>query len=307
MTTPRLFLLIIAFLGMTGPASAAVLVTIKPVHSIVTAVTDGIEEPDLLLDGTVSVHLDRIKPSVLRSLQDADLVVWVGEGIETLLASAIEQLPDTVRVITLANADLPSQLPLRDSHDHEHLDQHSDDHEFKLDPHLWLDPVNAAAIADIVAETLAELYPTQRQVYLQNAREFKASLANTVETVASHVSDVSDKPYLVFHDSLQYFENRFALNNAGVVTYQPQVAPSARHLKALKQSITDKGINCILTEPQFETSSIKTVVSDASINYRSIDPLASMLPSGVGLYQQWLLDTAIAIRDCLNPPAKTVE
>ena len=168
--------LIAALLGMTGVANSAVLVTIKPVHSIVAAVTEGVAEPDLLLDGTVSPHLDRIKPSVLRSLRKADLVIWVGEGIETFLTSAIAQLPESVQVITLAESDLPTLLPLRDSHDHAHK---NGDHNNKLDPHLWLDPVNAAAIADIVAERLAVLYPTERQVFLENAKQFKSCLLYT--------------------------------------------------------------------------------------------------------------------------------
>ena len=93
-------------------AGASVLVTIKPVHSIVASVTKGVSEPALLLDGTVSPHLDRIKPSTLRALRKADLVVWVGEGVETFLSSAIAQLPESIAVITLSESELPLQLSL---------------------------------------------------------------------------------------------------------------------------------------------------------------------------------------------------
>jgi zinc transport system substrate-binding protein len=297
----RLILLAVAWLGVCPAAGAAVLVTIKPVHSIVAAVTDGVVEPDLLLDGTVSPHLDRLRPSTLRSLRQADLVVWAGEGVETFLAPAITQLPEAVLVINLSQAGLPTQLPLRNAHSG-HIDDHRKSNN-TLDAHLWFDPHNAAAIADLVAAALVEIDPDNAQVYTDNSKRFKDSLAATVEKVQQQLSVVSDKPFLVFHDALQYFEKRFSLNNAGVVTYQPQVAASARHLRALQQLIKTQSIRCILTEPQLESRTVRSVVDNANLHYAVIDPLASQMETGAGLYEAWLFETATVIHDCLSHSA----
>ena len=86
------------------------------------------------------------------------------------------------------------------------------------------------------------------------------------------------------------------------MTYQPQVAASAGHLKSLQKTIAEQSVRCILTEPQFESRTVRSAVSDNNIQYATVDPLASNLPSGADLYRLWLLDTSATIRDCLNQP-----
>ena len=305
MSIARLILLAVGWLGLCPAAGAGVLVTIKPLHSIVSAVTDGVVEPALLLDGSVSPHLDRLRPSTLQSLHQADLLVWAGEGVETFLAPAVAQLPGTVSVINLSKAGLPTQLPLRNAHSG-HIEDHGKATN-KLDAHLWFDPHNAAAIADLVAAKLVEIDPDNARVYTDNSEKFKASLAATVDKVRQQLSGVSEKPFLVFHDALQYFEQRFSLNNAGVVTYQPQVAASAWHLRALQQLIETQSIHCILTEPQLESRTVRSVVDNAELHYAVIDPLASQMEASAGLYEAWLVETAMIIHDCLSHSAVTVD
>ncbi len=299
----RLILLVAVLVAVPASAGASVLVTIKPVHSIVASVTKGVSEPALLLDGTVSPHLDRIKPSTLRALRKADLVVWVGEGVETFLSSAIAQLPESIAVITLSESELPLQLPLRDSHaKHGHIDHHNDS-ENQLDAHLWFDPYNAAAIADLVASKLTEIDPAHARQYAANSQRFKDTLTTAVDELQAQLSDVTTVPFLVFHDALQYLEHRFSLSNAGVVTYQPQVAASAGRLKDLQQLIETQSIRCILTEPQLESRTVRSVVNNTDIRYAVVDPLASQMDSGPGLYLAWLTATLNTIHDCLlyNP------
>ena len=67
-------------------------VSIKPLHSLVSAVTDGVTEPVLLLDGFSSPHTTPLKPSTRRHVQNADIVVWVGAGVEVFLARIVENL-----------------------------------------------------------------------------------------------------------------------------------------------------------------------------------------------------------------------
>ena len=78
-----------------------VVVSLKPIHSLVAGVMGEAGEPRLLLKGTASPHTYQMRPSDARALGKADLIVWVGEPMETFLHRAIENLGSRSRVVTL--------------------------------------------------------------------------------------------------------------------------------------------------------------------------------------------------------------
>ena len=90
------------------PASASepahVVASIKPIHSLVAGVMRGAGEPKLLIAGGASPHTYSLKPSDARALQDADVIFWVGNDLETFLEKPLSGLPKMARVVELAAA-----------------------------------------------------------------------------------------------------------------------------------------------------------------------------------------------------------
>ncbi|MEM7256851.1 MAG: zinc ABC transporter substrate-binding protein [Pseudomonadota bacterium] len=292
--------LALLLLSAVGNAKAVtVAVTIKPLHSIAAAVMHGVDSPQLLLDGTVSPHIDRIRPSLLRTMRAADLFIWIGPGLESFLAPAVNELPDKVSVLTASEQTLAASIALRDSH-HDHSVEHHDHEKAIVDPHLWLDPANAAAIAQAIATQLAQIDPGNATQYAANARDFAAQMTALVAFGDALLVSSKQAPFVLFHDFAQYLENRFALNNAGVVTYQPQVSASARHLKALQRSIEALNVSCVLTEPQFEDRAVRALHTGSNIRYAVIDPLASAYEPNASLYTVWFRDTLHHLHECLS-------
>ncbi len=123
----------------TQPAWAdgpSVVATIKPVHSLAAAVMDGVAEPALLIRSGGSPHTYALRPSEARALESADVVIWVGEALETFLERPLETLASDARIVTLLEADGLRLLEVReggawDSHDHgDHAEaEHHDDHD----------------------------------------------------------------------------------------------------------------------------------------------------------------------------------
>lgn len=127
-------------------ASAApdVVVSIKPIHSLVASIMKGVGEPSLIVDGAASPHTYSLKPSNARALENADVVFWVGHGLEAFLVKPLEALPKGAKVVELEDASGLTKLPFREggafeSHDHgehgdhaaagEDHDEHAHDHE----------------------------------------------------------------------------------------------------------------------------------------------------------------------------------
>ena len=126
------------FLGSAHPGAAAadaatgVVASIKPVHSLVSAVMQGTGEPHLIMRGTESPHTFNLRPSDAAVLQDARVVFLIGEAIETSLLDAAGTLARDARIVTLFEAEGLTHRPLREggafeAHDHDHHGHHEDE------------------------------------------------------------------------------------------------------------------------------------------------------------------------------------
>ncbi len=125
-----------ALLSVPALAEPAVVVSIKPVHGLVTRLMEGVGEPTLLIDGATSPHAFTLRPSQAAALAEADLVVWVGPALESSLQTPVANLGTDARVITAVALDGLTVLPAREGglweghhhHDHGHDDDGHDDH-----------------------------------------------------------------------------------------------------------------------------------------------------------------------------------
>lgn len=129
-----------ALLLLASPVSAAaeppaVVVSIKPLHGLASALMEGVGEPTLLLDGTASPHGYSLRPSEARALSDAELVFWVGPTLETFLIQPLDSLAEKADVVTAGGLRGLVFLEAREGglwegHDHEahaHEGHHDDD------------------------------------------------------------------------------------------------------------------------------------------------------------------------------------
>lgn len=116
---------LIAVSPATALADVNVVASIKPVHSLVAAVMEGVGEPGLIVEGAGSPHTYAMKPSQAQMLEDANLVFWVGPGIETFLEKPLETIGTSATAVELMDASDLVKLPIREggtfeAHDHGH-------------------------------------------------------------------------------------------------------------------------------------------------------------------------------------------
>ncbi|MDZ3836483.1 MAG: zinc ABC transporter substrate-binding protein ZnuA [Rhodospirillales bacterium] len=292
--------------------------SIPPVHSLVAAVMAGVGEPKLLVKGGASPHTASLRPSDAAALQKADLVFWIGGGLEAFLAKPLAALPDRAKVVSLDAAPGVRLLPVRqggvwDGHggaheheEHEHAEEHDDDHgadghgEGALDMHIWLDPENAKAMATAVAQALAEADPARADVYAGNAKALHRRLAALDEELRAQLAPVAGKPYIVFHDAYQYFEARYGLSPAGAITISPERAPGAKTLSEIRERIRTSGAACVFREPQFEPDLVKTVIGGSFARVGVLDPIGADILPGAEAYPTLLSQMASSLRDCLG-------
>ena len=302
-----LLLSIISILSYSSFANAEtkVVVSIKPVHSLVSYVMDGVGKPSLLVDGSASPHTFQLKPSHATMLQEADVVFWIGEDLESFLEDPLDSIANDARKVTLMESDQIDLLKFREKNVFEdHHDDH-DEHEGHDDPghphgehdiHFWLDPEIAKTIVSIASEELSAIDPANKSIYSSNAANAINDLDQLIDNTRSKIN--SDATYIVFHDAYQYFEQRFGIEVIGALTVNPEVLPGAKQLAEIREVIEHESVNCLFSEPQFNPSIAETIASDTGIKSAVLDPLGAELEPGKDLYFDLIGDMASSFENC---------
>ena len=288
-----------------------VVVTLKPVHSLVAQVMAGAGTPHLIVDGAASPHTFTLKPSGARAISEADVFIRISEALEPFTRKVAEALPPSVKLISLIDAPGVIVLPQRhgetfEKHEqHEagaadHDENHDEDKGGGKDGHIWLDPINAKAIVATIAKVLSETYPESAEKFSANAAALTAKLDALNSEIETQLAAVKDKPFIVFHDSMQYFERRYGLAAAGSVTITPDVQPGAKRLTAVRKKIADLGAVCVFAEPAFQPNLVAAVTEGSKARAGTLDPEAVLLTAGPELYFDLMRGLAQAMRSCFS-------
>ena len=364
---------ILSILTFFTPANAEIKVvaSIKPIHSLASYLMDGIAKPDLIVDGYASPHGFAMKPSHAKMLQNADLIFWVGEDLESFLEKPLSSIAKKAEKIELMETKGLQVLKFRernifdehdhddhghddhgkkeddhddhghddhgkkeddhdhddhgkkeddhdhddhgkkeDDHDHDHDDhgKKEDDHDDhghddhdghahgEFDPHIWLDPINAKAMLNEMAEHLIENDPKNESKYKSNLTKALQEIDKlTIDVMTDLSNSVSS---IVFHDAYQYFEERFNVKVLGAFTVNTDVMPGAEQLAEIREIIEHDKVACVFSEPQFNPDIINAVAKDMKIKTGVLDPLGATLDPGKDLYFNLIRNMSASFKGC---------
>jgi zinc transport system substrate-binding protein len=295
-------------------AEIKVVASIKPIHSLVSYVMDGVGTPNILVDGSSSPHSFQLKPSHAKMLQDADIVFWIGEDLESFLETPLSSIATNAAKITLMELDDIELLKFREKHifdkhdDHEehaeehaeeqaeHEDHHDEHNHGEFDIHFWLDPEIAKVMVKSIARELSDIDVANKSIYKANALKAIGELDELIEATKLKIN--KDASYVVFHDAYQYFEQRFGIEVLGALSVNPEILPGAKQLAEIREVIEHENVKCIFSEPQFNPSIAKTIAADMDVKAAVLDPLGAELEPGKDLYFDLIGDMASSFESC---------
>jgi zinc transport system substrate-binding protein len=297
-------------------AEIKVVTSIKPIHSITSYIMDGVGSPDLIVDGYNSPHNFQLKPSHAKMLQNADLVIFVGEGIEEFLEKPLESIAKDAKKFALLEQSGFKKLKFREKNIFEEHDDH-DDHDKKAkkkddhddhghddhghghgeyDPHIWLDPINAKAMIKKITKLLSKMDKENSSTYKSNSKKAIKEIDMIVKEIKSEMN--KDLKFVVFHDAYQYFENRFDISVLGALTVNTDVLPGAEQLSEIREVIEHENVNCIFSEPQFNPDIINAIAMDTNVKTGVLDPLGATLEPGKDLYFDLIRNISKSFKGC---------
>lgn len=298
-----------AFLSVTATnASAAVVASLKPLGFVAAAIADGVTETQVLLPDGASEHDYSLRPSDVKRLQNADLVVWIGPEMEAFMQKSAQKVPDAHKVTI---SELSGVKPLlmkgsdddEDEHEHAHAEgEKSDEHHHhgEYNMHLWLSPEIARLSAVAIHDKLVELMPQSRAKLDANLKDFEAKLASTDEQVGRELAPVKGKGYFVFHDAYGYYEKHYGLTPLGHFTVNPEIQPGAQRLHEIRTELVEQKATCVFAEPQFRPAVVEAVARGTSVRMGTLDPLGMNIQLGKASYSQFLSQLANHYASCLK-------
>lgn len=314
---------------LTAPimANADVLASVKPLGFIASSIADGVTGTQVLVPQGASPHDYSLKLSDIQKVKSADLVLWIGEDVDSFLDKPIRQL-ERKKVITIA--DLADVEPLLsqahhehshgdgdDEHAHEHKHEHQHGHEnhehgehhhghdhdhhegLTTNWHVWYSPAISKVIAQKLADKLTAQFPDKKEKIAQNLADFNRTLAEQSEKITAQLANAKDKGFYVFHDAYGYFNDAYGLKQTGYFTINPLVAPGAKTLAQIKEEIAEHKVNCLFAEPQFTPKVIDALAKGTKVNVGRLDPIGDKVELGKNAYVNFLQATADSYTECL--------
>ncbi|WP_319783410.1 zinc ABC transporter substrate-binding protein ZnuA [Oceanisphaera sp. IT1-181] len=319
-----LLLLFVSLLLSSQARAVEVLTSIKPLQLIASAITQGGSAPQLLLPPGSSPHDYALRPSDVRKVKKADLVLWVGPELEVFLTRLLEDQTNSLALLpelnaNALNAEHDSDHGHKDAHHHEdahHSHEISDAHNTDKivvanpdeaeshdhsgqDAHIWLDPHQANNIAALLAARLIELDPDSIDRYQENLATFQARLKKADQKIAAQLAPVKGIGYFVFHDAYGHWERHYQLSSLGHFTVNPARAPGAKTVASIHQALKQSQAVCVFAEPQFQPAVVNAVLRNTQARSGILDPLATDITPSPDSYFVFMQQLADAMTGCL--------
>jgi zinc transport system substrate-binding protein len=264
--------------------------SIKPMHSLVCAITKGITNPKLLVDGNFSPHHFQITPSQAKAIKKAKVIIWIGPAYEKPLYNHLQNVDASILV--LQNCPSIKIKPLRNGAfwDKKSCCSHYDHdvNQMNMDGHIWLDPEIMLQVVDVVLEHLIHNYPNHKEKLKANAANYRVRLKKLQSDLKLKMLPYKGETYIIQHDGNQYFDEAFGTRTIATISIDPSIPPNAGHMLKLRQAVLNKEIHpkCLFSERQMDGALAKNYADSLKIPFGALDYLGTDIPSGEFAYEQ---------------------
>ena len=243
---------------------------LPPVAFIASAVVGDRGKVAALLPEGRSPHDYSPRPADIRNAGKARFFFTTGMNFEN---SAIRALPKNVEVIDVSKNIHrrrfdDGQECCHDGEDHGHH-HHGDD---VLDPHVWLSPANAILIAKSISDALCTADPENKEVYLNNLREFTGKLSELDALIKKQLANYPDRTVLVYHPAFGYFTDAYKLRQHPLEINGREM--TAVQLAGVIGKAQKENIKVVFVQPQFNPRTAEELARRIGGTAVPLDPLA---------------------------------
>jgi len=270
------FGLALLMFSFASHAALRVVTTTQDLAAIAEAVGGEQVKVQSLTKGTRDPHFATAKPSMIRKVFRADLLLLIGADMEIGWLPPLLQSARNARVQpgNPGYLDLSGVVPLLGKINGPVSRAMGDVHA-KGNPHYWLDPRNGVRMAQAIATRLGELDPAHKDNFQRRFKAFSRTMDDKLPVWQSKLDRLKGRPVISYHKSFVYLASAFGFRIVDEVEPIPGIAPSAASLNALITRIQNEHIGLLVMEPYYERRSARYLHERTGIH-------VAVLPQSVG-------------------------
>ena len=263
-------------------------------HVHVTSLTQPGQEP----------HDLEISARQTAQLEEADAALYL-KGLQPSVDEAIGQSPiatkiDAAELTTLEEHGTEAGHADEHGDEHAHEDEHGHDHEGG-DPHIWLDPVRYAEVAEGVGKAFQKADPDHAADYRANTAALVKDLKTLDEKFRTGLANRKTDVFLTTHAAFGYLAERYGLTEEAISGLDPDTEPSGARVKELQKIAKEDGVTTVFYETLVSDRTAKTLAGDTGLRTDVLDPVEGITDHSRGEdYFQVMEANLTALRTALG-------
>ncbi|MEV6835460.1 metal ABC transporter substrate-binding protein [Streptomyces sp. NPDC051133] len=239
-------------------------------HVHVTSLTTPGQEP----------HDLELSPRQIGSIEDSDAVLYL-KGLQPAVDDAVAQSPVRTKIDAASLTTLENHGDEVGGHAAAH-DTHPGEEPAGRDPHIWLDPVRYAQVAQGVGDAFAKADPKHAADYRKNTVKLVGKLDALNFAFEQSLAHTKTKVFITTHAAFGYLAERYGLTEEAVTGLDPDSEPSAARIKDLESMARADGVSTVFYETLVSDKTAQTVAHDANLRTDVLDPLEGITAKSRG-------------------------
>lgn len=254
----------------SNSSTPTAIVSVSPYNTFVSSIAGDTVNVKVAVPANYNPHLFEPTPKHMENFQKASIWFGIGEPFEKNLLKTLQSQNPSLVVVDLSES-LPADLYIEDAHghSHNHHDHHSH-HQEEIDRHFWMSPKLALIQSEMIAKKLCELFPENKQLYLQNLDSLKKEFHKIDTQLKKTLEPCKGQAIIVSHPSLGYFCHDYNIIQLSIECEGKTPLPA--DIKKILLYSKEHSILCVFTQEQFDNKGAIAMAKELKLPIYSINP-----------------------------------
>lgn len=265
--------------GKDAEGKVKVVASIYPMYDFVKRIGGDLVAVNMMVPAGTEPHAWEPSTRDMMDLEEADLVVYNGAGMETWMADILGTVQNKDLVKLEASKDVPL---LRVDHEADDHDAGHEDHDHgEFDPHVWLSPSNAKLEMRAIADALIAIDPDHTEAYEQNYQTAAAECDKLMDEYRMALAPYEGKYIVVAHEAYGYLCHEFNLNQIGIEGVSADQEPDAARMREIIDMVGEYDIHCIFFEELVDPKVAETIAGETGCQTAALSPLDGLTQADI--------------------------
>ena len=224
----------------------------------ITKDVEGVKVINMTKPQTGCLHDYQLTTEDMKTLEQADVFVANGAGMESFLDKATKQNKN-MKVVEASNYK-----------DINFIKDGDEDN-----PHVWMSVTYSIAQVKAITAALCEADPAHKDAYRKNALDYCMKLEKLKKEMHEELDDLPHKDIVAFHEAFPYLAKEFKLNIVSVIEREPGTEPTPQELETTIAKVNTLPVKVLFTEPQYSPAAAETIAKETGAKIYQLDPVVT--------------------------------